>query len=415
MKRERKSRIWQLITICAVVFLAAFSLPFHASAVVDVNDGSTYDMSYWSEGEIGLWNWMHNDFKNPMGNEFAHLESLIQTSGVDSAASTETLNNIQTKVDSIDVAKDLQDFYDAKENAGSTEDMFAPVENTNSQVGGANLLWKMVGKVMENGGNLTVLDTEGTEGVSLGIDVSMVTSDYNAALNGFMRLFAYSLVLLFFSVNLIESTVKYELVSIKGAVVFGGRLILGKLMIDLSTTICVKVVDIITWVCGNLAETGYAEIDILAIEAKKPSSSALWVIGKIVDFFNAITNSWLVAAIALVITIISIAILIKLLIRNIQLAIFVIVAPPFFATLATETTKRYFHNYFTAFLQCALQVVFMCIVWYVGILLLNGHQIAGDAAASFLTDTSLYRTLIIYICMGILICKPPRFLTNALN
>ena len=414
MKRERKSRIWQLITVCMVVFLAAFSLPFHASAVVNVKDGSTYDQSTWADGEVGLWYWLHNDFKYPMWDEFATLETMITNASVDSAASTEALTDIQTKVDSIDVAADLNNFYEEKEKKGSAENMFTPIKDANSQVKGANKLWQMVGKVMKNGGNLSVLDSE-EEPVKLGINISSFTSDYNKNMSNFMKLLAYSLVLLFFSVNLIETTVKYEIVSIKGAVVFGGRLLLGKLLIDLSTTVCVKVINITSWVCANLVQSGEKLQNILSIQATNPQKSSLWVIGKIIDFINAITNSWLIVAIALVIAIISIAILIKLLIRNIQLTIFVIVAPPFFATLATETTKRYFHNYFTAFLQCALQVVFMCIVWYVGLFLLNGHQIAGDKVSEFFTDTSLYRTLIIFICMGILICKPPKFLTNALN
>ena len=59
-----------------------------------------------------------------------------------------------------------------------------------------------------------------------------------------MKTLAYSLVLIFFSVNLIESTVKYEIVTLRGAVSFGGRLLVGKIVIDLSTTICMKVVGI---------------------------------------------------------------------------------------------------------------------------------------------------------------------------
>lgn len=418
MKRERKSRIWQLITVCMVVFLAAFSLPIHASAVVNVDDKSTYNKSTWTDGEVGLWYWLHNDFKYPMWDEFATLETMITNASVDSAASTKALTDIQTKVDSIDVAADLNNFYAEREKKGSTEDMFTVVDTMNAKVGAANKLWKMVGDVLKKGGNLSVLDKDdkGNEmGIKLGVDVNDLTTKYNAKLNNFMKLLAYSLVLLFFSVGLIETTIKYEIVSIKGAVTFGGRLILAKIIIDCSTTICTKVVGITEWICGNLADAGNYQAKLLAIEASKPKSSSLWVIGKIIDFFNSLTAITPLLLITLVITIISIAILIKLLIRNIQLCIFTITAPPFFATLASESTKRYFHNYITAFLQCALQVVFMCIVWYVGVMLLNNHNIAQDKVSGIIDDTSLYRALIIYICMGILICKPPKFLTNALN
>lgn len=428
MKRERKSRTWQLITVCMVVFLAAFSLPIHASALPDNEDSPNPeydDTSQWSTGERTLWNWMHNDFKTPMWSEFAELESLISSSSESLVTAAEnansnqsTLQNIDTIVSSIDVAKDLNDFYNTKTKAGQDEDMLSLVDTTNTRVSAANTLWQMVGNVLGNGGNMSILDKEKNgkaPEIKLGVDVNDVTSKYNVFLNGFMKTLAYSLVLIFFSVGLIESTIKYEIVTIKGAVAFGGRLLLAKIIIDCSTTVCVKIVGITEWICTNLASAGSAVPKLLALEAKKPKSSSLWVIGKIVDFFNSLTAITPILLITLTIIVISIAILIKLLIRNIQLCIFTITAPPFFATLASDTTKRYFHNYISAFLQCALQVAFMCIVWYVGVMLLNSHGISNDSLTDLATDTSLWRALIIYICMGILICKPPKFLSNALS
>lgn len=412
MNRKRKSRIWQLITICMVVFLAAFSLPIHAGAVPQKVDSVQN-----SADQAWLWDWLHNDFRDPLWDECATLETLIassneMTSGMMSESGI--LSTINSKVSAIDLTKDLNDFYDEKTKGGKDEDMFGLVDTMNTKVSTANKLWGMVGKVMAKGGDLTVLDSESAT-IKLGLDVENMTSKYNLLLGGFMKTLAYSLVLLFLSVGLIEQTIKYEIATIKGAVIFGGRIVLAKVIIDCSTTVCVKIVGITEWICENINKAGNAVPKLLEAEAKKPTSSSLWVIGKIIDFFNSITACTPILLITLVIIVVSIVILIKLLIRNVQLCIFVVTAPAFFATLSSESTKRYFQNYITAFLQCALQVVFMCVVWYIGIFLLNNHTISGDSLTKIDADASMYRALIIYICMGILICKPPKFLSNALN
>ena len=412
MNRKRKSRIWQLITICMVVFLAAFSLPIHVGAVPQKRDTAAY-----SEDPVWLWNWLHNDFRDPLWDECATLETLIASSNeMTSGMMSETgiLNTINSKVSAIDLSKDLEDFYSDKTKTGEDEDMFGLVDAMNTKVNTANLLWGMVGKVMAKGGDMTVLDTCSAT-IKLGLDVEQMTTKYNALLSGFMKTLAYSLVLLFMSVGLIEQTIKYEIATIKGAVTFGGRIVLAKIIIDCSTTVCVKIVGITEWICEKINRAGTVTTKLLEAEVEKPKSSSLWIIGKIIDFFNSITASQPLLLVTLVIILVSIVILIKLLIRNVQLCIFVVTAPAFFATLSSESTKRYFHNYITAFLQCALQVVFMCIVWYIGIFLLNNHAISQDSLAKVGTDTSMYRVLIIYICMGILICKPPKFLSNALN
>lgn len=412
MNRKRKSRIWQLMITCLAMILAAFSLPIHASAELGNSDKGTYVIDgTWSNGEIGLWNWLHNDFRYPLSTALTELEQKIDiTVGTGSANTAAALEEIKKAVDSIDLTQELTDFYNQKASAGSG-DVDGMVGYTNNQISGANQLWQWVGQVMKSGGDTSVLN----DTILLGVDLDSFTSTYTTTLSAFMKTLAYSLVLIFFSVNLIESTVKYEIVTLRGVVSFGGRLLVGKIVIDLSSTICMKVVGITEWICGNLVMAGGAATDLIETEAQSGTGSSLWVIGKIIDFFNVITNIGPFLIVGLVVMIISIAILIKLMIRNIQLAIMVIAAPPFFATLATDTTKHYFRNYITSFLQCALQVVFMCLVWYVGIFLLNNQTIQGNLWADLGANTNITRILMIYIVMGIMICKPPKFLTNALN
>ena len=93
-----------------------------------------------------------------------------------------------------------------------------------------------------------------------------------------------------------------------------------------------------------------------------------------------------------------------------------IVSPLFFACASADVTKQYFKNFITAFLQCGLQIVFMVIIYGVGIRVLNNNEINGSGFMSYGVSTmNTYRSILVYIIMGILIVKPPKFLTNAIN
>ena len=189
MNRKRKSRIRQLIITCLTMILAAFSLPIHASAELRNNDKGTYVIDgSWSNGEIGLWNWLHNDFRLPLSTELTLLEEKIDdiTVGTGSAGSATVLEEIKDAVDSIDLTQELTDFYNQKASAGSTEDMSHLLDSTDKHIAGANGLWHLVGEVMESGGDLSAVAGE----VPLGVDLNTFTTDYNTAISGFMKMLA---------------------------------------------------------------------------------------------------------------------------------------------------------------------------------------------------------------------------------
>lgn len=447
MERKRKSRIKQLIAICFVVFLAAFSLPFPVRAAeslpymnhwdtADMNP-DLYDERVMDEGEQVLLRWLRLEMRNGSAVHFNQIQDGLQVinnniAALDGDAIVQTsrenktvLDSIKEKVFSFNIIGDLETFYAGRTSLGADEDC-SITATVSERVKGANKMWTWVGKTLESGGDLTSArtDSEGDPTISLGIDLNTLTNRMNSkgvanpagTIKGFMLALAYAMVLVFFSVGLIEQTVKYEIVTTKGAVSFIGRIFVAKVIIDLSTEICLRTIGVTQWICRMIVGAGNRATDVITWNNTPYAESRLWIIGKIIDFINSITALGPLLIIAIIMIIICGAILIKLLMRNIQLFCLIIVAPPFFATLASETTRRYFRNYFTAFLQCALQVVFMCLVWYAGIFLLNENAITVDTTSKvFASNSNLYRAMIIFIVMGIMICKPPKFLTNALN
>lgn len=406
-KTLKKVPILLFLMICGLVFFA----PIH---VLAYEDSGNYEIKPTAEEANWLvwWNWSHNDMRDPIMNELAS----IKNSGVTANVNTQEIKN------SIDVAGEIETFYEEKEKEGSTEIQETPIKLLNTKVKLANELWFIVGKALESGGDLGAASVNKskdglTQYMSLGVSLTNIQTDpiYSAIINT-LKLAAYSIVLLFFSINLIETTVKYEIVSFRGFVSVFGRMVFSKIIIDSAALICTKILGVIKWIAaGTLNSVNVATNNALAVNISS-SESKLWVIGKIVDFFHTIMNAIPMMIMSLIVIIVSLLILGKLMIRSIQLVMMTVVSPLFFACASADVTKQYFKNFITAFLQCGLQIVFMVIIYGVGIRVLNNNEINGSGFMSYGVSTmNTYRSILVYIIMGILIVKPPKFLTNAIN
>ena len=389
-----------LIAIVSVIM--CFS-PIQASAVRDVGDYPEVDT-----GNINWytwWNWSHNDLRDRILDE---LETVKK--GVDS----------QAIKDSVDVSGELESFYDTKTKAGSTEIEQTPIKFANTKIKLANEMWASVGSALKAGGDLTDSTVNSSmdktaQYMSLGVKNLDANPVYQGIINS-LKLAAYSIVLLFFSVNLIETTLKYEIVSTRGFISVFGRMIFSKTIIDCSALICTKILGVVKWIASQTLDFITLSNQEVLKSSYSSTQSGLWVIGKIVDFFNSITNIAPILIMSLIVLIVSMLILGKLLIRSIQLAMMTVVSPLFFACATADVTKQYFRNFITGFLQCGMQIVFMVIVYGIGYTVLNSSAINGDIFMAFSSSTmNAYRAIIVYVVMGIMIVKPPRFLTNAIN
>lgn len=226
-----------------------------------------------------------------------------------------------------------------------------------------------------------------------------------------IRIFAYSLVLLFFAVNLVEQTIKYEIFTVKGILQIFGRLILAKIIIDLSVRICMLIIAIIGSITVKMLDTVNVTLNIFPdITLKK---SDVKIIGPILDAIVAfVVSAILMIIIGVVLVCVSI-VMIKLVLRSIELAMLMVISPAFFACLSSDVTKEYFKKFISIFIQVAAQTLFMAIA----VAVCSGHFNTPAVPIDSLSGLAvglirLSPNILIAIAMCVMMIKPPKVLTN---
>ncbi len=107
-------------------------------------------------------------------------------------------------------------------------------------------------------------------------------------------------------------------------------------------------------------------------------------------------------------------VMVKLVLRSIELALLMVISPAFFACLSTDVTKEYFKKFISVFIQVATQTLFMAIAMAV----CSGHlntkkQIdIGSYAEMAKAFIGISPTILIVIAMCVMMVKPPKVLTN---
>ena len=233
------------------------------------------------------------------------------------------------------------------------------------------------------------------------------------------RVIGYSLVLVFFSANLIETTIKYEIFTLRGAVSVFGRLLIAKIIIDMSGKICIAIANICTEICGKILGTTLTELQFSVPQIDLVTSD-IWLVGPIIDYIVAMLIQGPLGLIMLTIVITSILILIKLLLRSFEMAMLVTVSPAFFACFSSDVTKQYFKNFIVTFIQVSAQIIFMAVVYYIGTSQITGFGYAPDEPIQTFAEVGQWcikviPNTIVMVAMAIMMIKPPRVLTNLIR
>lgn len=224
------------------------------------------------------------------------------------------------------------------------------------------------------------------------------------------RPMGYSLCLLFIGISLFSTTIKYELMTFKGGAKIVAQVLFAKIWVDLSYKICEIIIkyndEIVIKILDNMNQIS------LTIAEPDINPSKIWVIGPVIDWFNAFIDYIPLVIIAAVMFIAGAIISIKLMVRVLEITLMVIVSPPFFACLAGgESTQRYFRNFIVNFVSIIIQTIFMSIV------LLLGTSWWADMSSLKYTDFIIQFLpnlgLIMVIC--VMMVKPPRVLKNLIN
>ncbi len=262
----------------------------------------------------------------------------------------------------------------------------------------ANSAWEDIG---------TSIKDFGTNNGMLPVDAFSTARTFE----GVFKTLAYSICVLFFGLNILNTTIKYELFTFKGSMGVTMRVLFAKIWIDLSYKICEWIIELndsivsaIFNISGNSMFIKLPEIEYEASDIK--------LIGPIIDALMIFFKSIPLLIFTVIFLIAAWIIIIKLMIRMIEIALMITVAPPFFACLAGgETTQRYFRNFMVTFTQVVVQTIFMAIVY--GITSTWWTDIGNLSYQKFLE--AFIPNLGIVFVMVIMIVKPPKILTNLIN
>lgn len=312
--------------------------------------------------------------------------------------------DLTNKIDSIDVKKDITEFYESKNLGQEYEE--SDTSHCDSLM---DLLiktitecWAMVPKAIKY--------TVGTETYN---NFSINPKSYNGgSFYGIFVTIGYSLVLLFFAANLIENSIKYEIFTLKGGAQLFGRLIISKVFIDLSGKICVYILNICNNIAYKITDMASTNLEFLVPNISSQAKNNTWVVGEILDFIQAYNMLIPVLLILILMVLATAIILVRLILRSIELSLLMIVSPAFFACYSSEITKPYFKNFIMTFIQCAVQIVFISVIYAISsnwLIKIGTVETQVDAWIWFLT---MLPKALIALAIAIMMVKPPKVLTN---
>ena len=140
--------------------------------------------------------------------------------------------------------------------------------------------------------------------------------------------------------------------------------------------------------------------------------NAVWPIGPILDFLEGLILAVPVLLIILIMLIAVVFVMLKLVLRSLELSLLMIVSPAFFACYSSEITKPYFKNFILTFLQCALQIVFMAIVYALSAEFILGINRVTDAVEAWVWFVKTLPNSLLCLAIAIMMIKPPKVLTS---
>lgn len=379
MKRFIISFIVFLFSICMFVPMAAFA------ADDDYTNGDCMQAIYDAEANIG--------------GQISDVSDKID--GIEKGASQESVDELKESVDNIDVKQGVDDYFTEKAGESSDEAKGYGESFADSVIGILNQVWAKVPEILTGNQESEIWN------------VTLEPSDqYNSDFYAIFVTIGYSLVLVFFAANLIETTIKYEIFTLKGGIQIFGRLIVSKVIIDLSGKICIYILNICNYISKDVLDTASTIVKFKMPTITGDTISKIPFVGGIIDFFQGYTLMFPVMIIVILMLFASLIIIIKLSLRSIELSLLMIVSPAFFACYSSEITKPYFKNFIVTFLQCALQIVFMAVV----------YALSSSFIIDFEKDYGqievwnwFFKTLpaaVIALAIAIMMVRPPKVLTS---
>lgn len=374
-------------------------------------------------GEAGANNVWYDIRMVKLLNEIKAEVNNIQSAGGGQTA--QDVKDIKQKVDSIDVKKEATDAINevAKyENPKDTKDDI--FKTTNFMLEKINKLYRIPFTILKAEALDESYTAEQGEINLLFWNVNYELYSQKSPFTTPFYAFAYSIVLLFFAINLTESTLKYEIMTPRGALSILGRIAISKLWVDLSGYICLQILKIISYLILKIESSAFSNLNtkinnFTLIDVASDitlNQSNIKFVGPLIDTCIGLILAIGFLLVFIVMIILAGIILIKLAIRSIELAIMMVVSPIFFACYATETTKQYFRNFIITFIQIAAQLLYMTILIFIAFSWSStstGNVTNLSSALELIYSAT--PSILIFVMLAIMIVKPPKFLTNLIH
>lgn len=218
---------------------------------------------------------------------------------------------------------------------------------------------------------------------------------------------AYLIFLIGFMSNIMESSVRFDIADPKQVVKIFSRLIIGKVMLDGSVTVCLFTLEFLNNIASSVIN--FATVDLLLTPSKSNIYSDVPIIGPIISFLQSAWTYLPYIILCVFVFFCCVKVMVKLLVRTFELTALISVSPVFFACLSGEPTKKYFEKFFVTFLSVAASIIFIGIVYAMGcnMLLKLNNGTTNDIFSQLIVPI-----IVIAICQ--FITKPPKVFSNLL-
>lgn len=276
-----------------------------------------------------------------------------------------------------------------------------------------NYLWNGLGKTMAT----ICVNSNSTANIfGLSLSYSGINNIVNVILP-IIKTFAYALVVVLFGINITQTSLQNEILTLRGGIKIFARVILAKVWIDLAVPICMYVLKLINSLAAQVLNAFTVNNWSLASyqsAATTQSSPLLSALNTFINLATGFVNTLPTVCMIIAIIICVIAVFIKIISRVFELTALISLSPIFFATLVGDETRRYFKRFMSAFLSTAGYILFMAIVYAVA-----SKWIQQCSSPSYNTIGEYFkylfgmlpRTIIIIACCR-LMSKPPKVLTG---
>lgn len=340
---------------------------------------------YSSALEAGNLYLLHNVKYETIEENNSNIESC--TTNLDTAKT-----KFQTLIDEVEAAKRQSNAVDSVNS--TTGDLFNIPQ----------ALWSLLGSsISDAASNASVF----------GLSLSTIETATNN-LSPYITVLAYLVLIVSFSTSASESAMRFELTTVRGAMRVFVQVALGKVGIDLSVMLCVAIVKLINSVAAGAilvsANMGsFSGTDLTDIITGTTNHLLNIASGNPLAIFSFLFSIFPKIVICIVIITTLCKVMIKLVMRNFELGCLIAIAPLGFATLAGESTKRFFMKYLGALLGTAMTILFIAITYNLVSVWLH-NIIANNTSVLFVSGEWL--VMIILCGASSFIWKPPAALTH---